>query len=308
MIGHLCMDVIHHPDGTESRGYGGIFYSVAALANLLPPADTIVPVFGVGKEEHDALLERLGGYPNIDVSGIFTFTGPTNEVHLYYSDTARRIECSKHISDPVSMKRIRPFLHTDMLLVNMISGFDIELETLDEIRMDVRDDHTPVYLDVHSLTLGVKDDFTRYHRPVEVWRRWLFMIHAAQMNEEEAAILSPEKFDEETLARHALALNTKMLAITRGARGATAFIDEHKHVRRVDTDAERVDGAADPTGCGDVFAAAYCARYLRTSDIVESVRFANRVAGAKAAIHGPDAIDRLGAFRLEEVTRVGAPL
>ena len=104
-----------------------------------------------------------------------------------------------------------------MVLVNMISGMDITLETLDEIRMDVRDDHVPVYLDVHSLTLGINPDFTRFHRPVEQWRRWLFMVHAVHLNEEEAAILSNERLDEASLAKHVLAMNTTTLHITRGS-------------------------------------------------------------------------------------------
>ena len=303
VIGHLCLDVIHHRDGTESQGYGGIFFSVATLANLLPPGVTISPVFGVGKEDYDALIDRLQVYPNIDPSGIFKMAGPTNQVHLYYRDGAERIECSKFISEPIPLKKIRPKLDTDMILVNMISGFDITLETLDEIRMDVREKHVPVYLDVHSLTLGIREDFTRYHRPLEAWRRWLFMIHAAQMNEDEAKILPPEKLDEIGLAKHTLALNTKALHITRGENGCTTFIDDHKHVQRFDLPGEKPGIAVDPTGCGDVFAAAYCAHYMKTEDVQESARYANVVAAEKALFSGSSNIDVLAKHRVTKSTR-----
>jgi sugar/nucleoside kinase (ribokinase family) len=299
VIGHLCLDVIHHQDGTETRSYGGIFFSLATLANLLSPRDTIFPVFGVGKDDHAALLERLSVYPNVDPSGIYKFPGPTNQVSLHYRDDRERTECSKHIAEPIPLKRIRPYLESDMILLNMISGFDIALETLDEMRMDVRENHTPIYIDVHSLTLGVNPDDTRFHRPVELWRRWLFMLHGAQMNEEEAAILAAEKLTEENLAKHTLALNTNVLLVTRGDRGCTAFIDEKKHIHRVDIDpAETVTGA-DPTGCGDVFAAAYCAHYLGTRDIEASARFANTVAARKAAMAGSSDIDALASFRIQ---------
>src|SRR5712671_4881388 len=113
VIGHLCLDVIHHPDGLQSEGYGGIFFSIAALANLLSPRDTITPVFGAGKGDYDRLIERLQRYPNVDTTGIYRFGGPTNEVHLYYRDGKERTECSKHISDPIPFKRIREHLATD---------------------------------------------------------------------------------------------------------------------------------------------------------------------------------------------------
>jgi sugar/nucleoside kinase (ribokinase family) len=300
VIGHLCLDVIHQIDGSETHGYGGIYFSVAALANLLPSGDTVTPVFGVGKEDYDGLIRQLQRYPNINTDGIYRFPGPTNEVHLWYQDAAERIECSKHISEPIPLKKIRPHCDTDMILVNMISGFDITLETLDEIRMEVREHKTPVYLDVHSVTLGVKNDFTRMYQPVELWRRWLFMVHAAQMNEEEAAVLTPEKLDEGTLAKHVLALNTNVLHITRGERGCTTFVDEHKHLHRYDIGGIEVRQVIDPTGCGDVFAAAYCAQYLKTMNIFSSAQFANRVAAQKAGFAGSAQIDALSAFRLTE--------
>src|SRR5258707_3835355 len=134
VIGHLCLDVIHHADVPETKGYGGIFFSIAALANLLPVEDTIVPLFGVGKEDHGALMRRLEQYPNVDTSGIYGYAGPTNQVHLLYMDNCERMERSKYISEPVTLKKIRPHLDADMILLNMISGFDVALETLDEIR------------------------------------------------------------------------------------------------------------------------------------------------------------------------------
>jgi len=300
VIGHLCLDCIRHADGRETRSYGGIFFSVATLANLLGPAETVMPVFGVGKADYEELIERLKSYPNVDTSGVYRFGGPTNHVELMYSSLEQRVERSQNIAEPIPMKKIRPFLTADMILVNMISGFDITIETLDEIRMDARDAHTPMYLDVHSLTLGIEADFTRFHRPVELWRRWLFMLHAVQMNDEEAAILTAERLDEAALARHTLALNTKALLITRGARGCTAFIDDRKHVGRTDIEAVAPADALDPTGCGDVFAAAYCARYMSSRDVLTSVRFANTVAGFKAHLSGSEHIDALARFRVSE--------
>jgi sugar/nucleoside kinase (ribokinase family) len=301
VVGHLCLDIIHHPDGSDTQSYGGIFFSVAALANLLGPQDVIYPVFGIGRGEYEEFIERLKPYPNIDPSGIYRFNGPTNKVELLYKDAQQRVECSTHIAEPIPWKKLKPYLETNMVLLNMISGFDVSLETLDELRMEVREQHMPVYLDLHSLTLGINEDGTRYRRPLQNWRRWLFMVHAVQMNDEEAGGLSAEQLNDTDLAQHVLALNTRALIITRGNRGCTVFIDQHKHVQRSDVPAVPIPSIIDPTGCGDVFAASYCAHYLKTKDILSSVQFANKVAARKAELPGSVSVDALAAFRLQEI-------
>jgi len=306
VIGHLCLDVIRHSGRNETRSYGGIFFSVATLANLLGPNDTILPVFGVGKGDYDTLIERLSVYPNIDTEGIYKFNGPTNQVELVYNSLNERTECSRYISEPIPWKRIRQNISsTDMILVNMISGFDITLETLDEIRMETRAERTPVYLDVHSLTLGINDDFTRFRRPVDTWRRWLFMLHAIHLNEAEAAVLTPEKLDELPLAHQVLSMNTKVMHITRGERGCTLFQDSHKHMKRLDMPAVEPGKAVDPTGCGDVFAAAYCAHYAKSGDTVAATGYANGVAAFKAQYAGSMEIDKLSSFCLQDYQAIG---
>jgi sugar/nucleoside kinase (ribokinase family) len=307
VIGHLCLDVIHHADGSETESPGGIFFSVAALAHLLTPPDTVVPVFGVGKNDYDVIINLLERYPTVDTSGIFRLNASTNQVHLDYKDSKNRVECSKHIADPIPFKKIKSHLDTDLVLINMISGFDITLETLDEIRMEVRDAKTPVYMDVHSLTLGVHEDDTRFLRPLDAWRRWLFMLHGAQMNADEAAVLSETKYSENDLAKQILALNTTAFVITRGEAGCTAFVDSHKHIQRHDIPGVPLDGAIDPTGCGDVFAAAYCAHYCKTKDILRSVAFANMVAARKASISGSANLDILATFALAGTEGAGRP-
>jgi sugar/nucleoside kinase (ribokinase family) len=298
VIGHLCLDEIHHPDGKITGGYGGIYFTVATLAHILPPGDTVRPVFGVGKEDHAQFVEVLESLGNVDASGVFKMQRPTNRVSLEYHDGSARLEISRDISDPIPWKKIQPALDADLVLVNMISGSDVTLETLDEIRMKTRDRGVPVYFDLHSLSLGIRPGFERFHRPVDTWRRWLFMLHAAQMNEDEAAALTPERYSEEDFVKQTLALNTRALLLTRGAGGCTLFVNEKKHVARHDFPAVPVVGTADPTGCGDVFGAAFCAHLVRSGDFPAAAAFANAVAGAKASLPGSGDLARLSVHRL----------
>jgi len=306
VIGHLCFDVIELLDGNEIQSYGGIYFPLAALANFLSPDDKILPVFGIGKTDYNSFIDHLKMYPNIDTSGIFKFSGPTNQVRLKYSTGGNRIECSKHISESIPWKRIHQYLDTDMILVDMISGFDISLETLDEIRMEIRDKKIPIYLDVHCLPCRINEDFTRSYCPVQTWRRWLFMLHAVQMNIAEATHLTPERLDESSLAKHVLALNTKALHITKGDSGSTLYMDGHKQINRLDLQAFDTEKSIDPTGCGDVFAAAYCAHYIKSKDMITSARFADRVASFNAQLLGSKEINKLTKFRLSEFHEIAS--
>lgn len=299
VIGHLCFDVIHPPSGTqEILSYGGIYFSLAALANLADPQTTIIPVFGVGKDDYPPFIDKFQSYRNVDSSCIFKFDGPTNRVHLYYRNNQRRTECSKYIAEPIPFKRIKPFLDTDMVLINMVSGFDITLETLDQIRMSTRDRHIPIYFDVHSLTLGITDDDTRFRRPLPEWRRWLFWLHAVQMNEEESQGLTEETSSEEHLVKQITALATPNVVITRGEKGCTLYYDERKRIRQHDVPGVPVAASVDPTGCGDVFGAAYCAKFLAVRNPQKAVEYANAVAAFNATIEGSTEIDRLRQYKL----------
>lgn len=294
VIGHLCMDIIHPVDEPETESYGGIYYAVATLASLLDPGDRVIPVFGVNANAYDPLISHFREhYPNVDPSGIFQFEEPTNTVHLFYQNKETRIECSKDISRPIPFARIREFLKVDGILINMISGFDITVETLDEIRMAVREKKIPIHFDYHSLTLGVKENHERYRRPVADWRRWAFMTDTVQLNEEEIAGLTVERSTEQQTVGHFLTLGIKGLIITRGERGATVFQNEHKKVIRNDVEGLKVERARDATGCGDVFGAAFQVHAVKTGDLVRAAEFANRVAAAKAQMVGSTAMQRL---------------
>ena len=293
VVGHLCLDVVHPADGPEVQGYGGIYYPVITLASLLDGPDTVHPVFGVNKADYAPLIEHLRQFPAIDTSGIFKFDEPTNRVHLYYKDAQSRIECSRDIAKPIPYEKIRRHLSVDGILVNMISGSDVTLETLDHVRMAVRSHNIPIHFDYHSLTLGIDQNFERFRRPIPDWRRWVFMTDTVQLNEEEIAGLSVEKMSEQQTVGHLLTLGVKAVVLTRGNRGASLFFNEHKHVVRKDAEGVRVDVVRDTTGCGDVFGAAFHMRYVKSRDPLNALQFANQVAAARTRSVGIEGLRTL---------------
>jgi sugar/nucleoside kinase (ribokinase family) len=291
VVGHFCLDVIYPEIGERTESYGGIYYSMVALSGLLGKDGTVVPVFGVNRQDYGPLMEHLKEFRNIDTSGIFRFEEPTNTVELFYGREGRK-ERSTNIAQPIPFERIKRQLGVDGILVNMISGFDLSLETLDSIRMAVRARTTPMHLDYHSLTLGVTAENGRFRRPVEDWRRWAFMIDTIQLNEEEMAGLSGQKMEEKELAGHLLTLGVKGVVVTRGSRGATLFWNEKKKVAVKDLPSNGNSKAADTTGCGDVFGAAFFLKYLKTRDLADAARFANAAAARRLGAVGSAQLHR----------------
>jgi sugar/nucleoside kinase (ribokinase family) len=295
VIGHLCKDILHLPADESNElppveSYGGILYAVLTLANLMNGRDVLQPVFGVGSADYEPVMEMLKKYKHIDASGVFRIKGQTNQVHIFYEKAkGSRIECSKGIAPPIPYNRIKPFLDADALLINMISGSDITLETLDYIRMETRERRVPIYFDFHALTLGIDQDFKRFPRSLSDWRRWCFMLHGIQMSEAEAHGLSAERYDEVTLINHLMPLMVAALMITRGDRGLTLITqDIHKKLTRHDIPAIHIGPTKDPTGCGDVFGAAYMYHFMKTKDSLVAATAANRIAAYKATFSGLD--------------------
>lgn len=293
VVGHLCLDVIHPVEGPEVESYGGIYYALAALASLSRPSDIVSPVFGVSKADYPALIEHLKRFPNVETSGVYQFDGPTNRVHLYYTDQQNRIECSKDIAGPIPYEKIRRHLSVDGVLINMISGFDITIETLDHVRLAIRSRNIPLHFDYHSLTLGVKENHERFRRPIEDWRRWAFMNDTVQLNEEEIGSLAVEGLTEKQTAGHLLTLSVKGVVVTKGDRGATLYYNEHKRILQKDVQGIKLEHPLDATGCGDVFGAAFLLQYLKTKDVLVATDFANRAAAAKAQHVGVEGLKNL---------------
>jgi sugar/nucleoside kinase (ribokinase family) len=220
--------------------------------------------------------------PAVDPSGVFVFRGATNRIDIYENETGHRVACAGEIAPPIPFEKIRKFLAADGILINMVSGKDITLDTLDQVRMEIRARETPVHLDYHNLTTVVGPEKERIRTPLAEWRRWAFMLTTVQMSEEESAGLTVDRLDEKQLTGHLLTLGLQGVLITRGSHGATLFENAHKKVVRRDVAGIPSGGAGEREGLGDVFGGAFLYRFVATSDLGASAEFAN-AAAARAA-------------------------
>ncbi len=271
VVGHFCIDIFHHADGSEEKQPGGIFHSVAALANLASDRDMIMPVFGIGETEYEEVKSALSQYRNIDLSGIFQFAGGSNNVHYYADGSGER---TLNISKPIPLSHIKNFLNVDGVIINMISGQDITVDTIDEIRLVVRGEKVPIHLDIHSLTLTVNKDGTRTRKPMADWRRWCFMTDSVQMNEEEAKGMSVEHFNDELLAKQMIPLMVKAFVITRGEKGSTVYQEDHKHLYTTEITNDLNPEPVSTIGSGDIFGSSFFYHYLKKNNYIDAAKFA----------------------------------
>jgi len=273
LLGHYASDVVHGADGSERLRRGGLHRVIERLSALASRQDRITPVFAAGSAEYPDIIQELAAFSNVDTGGIYAVDMPSPRVHYYEQQDGVRVECVKELAAPIPFERIRKYLDVDGVLINMMSGADLRLETLDEIRMIVRGAGTKLHLDMHNLTTGVGAKGERMRRPVPLWRRWAFMVDTVQMNEEEIAGLTGEQMAEQQTIGHLLTLSVKAVLVTRGAGGASLYTSEHKHVVRKDVPAPELTGTQEP-GSGDLFGAAFFLRFCAAGDPAAALEYA----------------------------------
>ena len=100
-----------------------------------------------------------------------------------------------------------------------------------------------------------------------------------------AAVISIEDVEGQWSIAENWAAKVSILIVTQGDEGCTIFQQERKQ-----TVPPRPAKPVDPTGAGDVFAAAFFIRYHETGDLWRSARFANVTASMAIERVGPEGV------------------
>jgi hypothetical protein len=278
VIGSFVWDVIHGRDPRDApvEEWGGITYALGALDAALPSDWEFVPIVKVGSDlaqsarEFVADLERASP----DAAPI-EVPHPNNRVVMHYQSDERRCEHLKGGVPGWSWLGLKPLLAgLDALYINLISGFELDLETAQLIRQHFRG---PIYCDIHSLLLAVQPNGLRTLQPLANPAAWCRCFDLIQVNEDEMNMMSS---DPMALASIAFAEGVSSVAITLGNRGVIYFaapgFERLSDLRepglaaksgairtaKLPAKAPRHLGPGDPTGCGDVWGATYFSRLL----------------------------------------------
>ena len=302
VIGTFVWDKIHgrDPAAPVVEEWGGITYALGALDAALPPDWEIVPLVKVGDDlerEARAFLGTMRGLASDAAPIVVPF--PNNRVTLRYLDSARRTEVLSGGIPGWSWLGLKPLLAgLDALYINLISGWELDLETALLIRQHFAG---PIYLDIHSLLLARQADGLRTPRhlaPEEIVG-WCRTADFLQVNEDELALLAADPL---ALAATAMAQGVRALTVTLGARGAVYVaapgfdalgdarnpVAQGGAVRTALMPAVPVldNGELDPTGCGDVFGATYFSRLLAGDRISDAMQAAQTAAARNVRHRG----------------------
>jgi hypothetical protein len=317
VIGEPCIDFIHR-GGKTSRSLGGVLYSVVSLA-VIAGKDEVYPVMNLGSDEYDNITSFIKEFPNIKTDYISKAEQKTRVVNLFYKGldaefenpetgkpkTYDREESSTEPTLPVEYSQIEPALKSlDGILINMVSGIDITLESLQKVRENF---NGYIHTDLHNIVMQTDAEGNRTQTAVDDWGKWCAQSDTLQMNESEIHAMSGGRLSEYEFAERVLEAGNpkrgKALVITRGKRGVSMFRKVEKkslgevyfEIDKTDLPAIESHNFADSTGCGDVFASSFFYKNISVgmSDFSTGLKFANRMSSLKSTIRGVEELHKL---------------
>lgn len=304
VIGSFVWDIIHgrDPGRRPVEEWGGVTYALSGFDAALTSDWQVVPLAKVGRDLWPRACQFLRTLRRVapDAHPI-EVEQPNNRVTLRYLDDERRSEVLTGGVPPWHWLGLKPLLaDLDALYVNLLSGFELDLEVMQLIRQHFRG---PIYCDLHSLFLAVQPDGLRTWQPIPNVDGWLRCMDLLQVNEEEMRMMAD---DPMALAARAMNAGVTSLIVTLGARGAVfvnaphfsrlsdlatrdraAFVSGPVQTALVHAHAARVKGTdGDPTGCGDVFGATLFSRLLCGDTFSVALHTAHTAAARNVEFHG----------------------
>jgi len=297
IIGTMVWDTIYgRGDSAEPvEEWGGIAYALAALEVSLPADWEMVPLIKVGQDlasRANAFLHRLTH--RSAAARFIEVPEPNNRVTIRYQAANRRAEQLRGGVPAWEWHELAPLVaDLDALYVNLISGFELTLETAQRLRAGFAG---PTYVDLHSLFLAVRADGLRTPRELPDVAEWFACFDAVQLNEDEMGLIGDEPLQ---VAAAAMEQGVRLLVVTLAERGAVYFVEgdfdflnvrtqlrpARRPVRTAKVAASAVE-VRDPTGCGDVFGGAMVGQLVQQVDVETAVREATALASRNVQFRG----------------------
>ena len=275
VCGHSVIDTITIGGKIQSESPGGIHFSVTGLNAIKKSGDRIY-LISMYSEKDKSIFKFQQKAVDKDYS---TIANEIPRVYLNLDEVNERAECYNRRPEKLDVSRIYHFEKFDGILLNMITGFDIDIADLKIMREEC---DGLIYLDIHTLARGFNEDGTREFRAIPNAKEWMNNIDIAQMNERELKCVS-QKDVEVDAAEEILHYGVSILLVTKGALGVTVYYKRCNEIvhESLPSFAESV---VSTVGCGDIFGEVFFYNYLSTKDLGESLTAANRCAGLAAGL------------------------
>ncbi|MHB8579023.1 MAG: carbohydrate kinase family protein [Ignavibacteriaceae bacterium] len=268
VVGHTVEDHIHYL-GENKIKPGGIFYTALTLLNFKDENDEIFLNTSIQKENYH-LFSPV--FDQLD-RRYFTFVERIPKVFLKVHNFKEREETYENITAKLEI------LPTDLsqfdgILINMITGFDLTIEQLKEIRKKYQG---LIYFDVHTLSRGLDENFHRGFRVILNFREWASLLDIIQVNENELHTLfdTPNEID---IARKVLNCGVKFLIVTKGEAGSKIYCFNNRELTSTFLSSIKIK-INNKIGCGDAFGAVFFYAYIQSENYIKALTLANISAG-----------------------------
>jgi sugar/nucleoside kinase (ribokinase family) len=261
VIGHSVLDHIQEPAGFRFQP-GGIFYTARALGLLKEAGDEFFLCTLVEPEREELFGEAFNSFNMVHS----TATERIPRVHLTIMEKRERCERFENLNHKIPLPQ-GDLNHFDGILINMISGFELDLRELAHLRSRF---NGPIYFDIHSLARGVGEGMLREFRKIPDFDQWARHLTIVQGNETEIKMCST--FDSEYPAAESLVrLGAKAVLVTKGGNGARMYTAERGELFSSYETPPKVT-VRNKVGCGDVFGAYFFYYYIKTGNPYQSLR------------------------------------
>ncbi|HEY6906166.1 MAG TPA: PfkB family carbohydrate kinase [Ignavibacteriaceae bacterium] len=270
LIGQSVEDRICYRDNYQIKP-GGIYYSAAALQYIKDPDDEIYLCTSCRK--NDELFREL--YEKIN-PGYFNYTDVIPKVRLNIYDDRERDEIYENITGELSLSTA-DLNRFDGILINMVTGFDISLKQMEEIRNNY---NGMIYFDVHTFSRGLNNKMEREFRVIPGFEKWLKNIDILQTNSRELFTLKNSD-DRDAIIKCVLHSNVKYLLETKGSKGAVCFSRKNSDIVMDEMPAISIN-VKNQVGLGDVFGAVYFYSYIKNKIPSTALKTAVVAAGYAA--------------------------
>jgi sugar/nucleoside kinase (ribokinase family) len=268
VIGHSVVDKIIDKDRISIKP-GGIFYTVVSFLSQMNSDDKVYLCSSIDKENKILFIDA---YDRIEKEFLI-YVDSIPKVELVVNEVGERKESYSQTAKNLLLPS-DDLNRFDGILINMISGYDISLEQLKQLRKNYDE---LIYFDVHTFSRGVDKNLKRIFRRIDDFNEWAECIDILQANESELLTLSNQK-DEANIVDELFSFGILQILVTRAEKGATVFLKENNSIKKVHKDALQTN-VVNKIGCGDVFGAVYFYNYIKNKNVNLALDQANLFAG-----------------------------
>lgn len=266
IIGHSVVD--HIFDGTKEKvSPGGIFYSAAGF-NAVKSKDDELYLLTSQSDDAKNYFKEIFRHFNLD---FVNEVKSVPHVNLYVDGIGERREHYEHFTENLDVADEIKLNEFDGIYINMISGQDLSADQFIQLRQNY---NGKIFLDVHTLSRGIRKDQHRFFRKIEDYQTYLNSVDVVQVNENELLTITPHNILPDIL-EEVFEIGVSILIITKGKDGAEIYTSSGE---KFSVDAIKVK-SINKVGCGDVFGSVFFYSYISGQSIMEALILANSAAG-----------------------------